>query len=108
MPVAEGMMEIVLSTDGARRNVHLKGRFDYQCCLEFRNAMKPLLKDKAMDTLVIDLGQVSFLDSSALGLLLLLRQEAEMGSKSVVLANCGPDIEDILGAVHFRKLFRFE
>lgn len=101
-------MEISVSAEGGRQIVHLKGRFDCQCSLEFRDAMRPLLKGKAMETLVIDLAQVSFLDSSALGLLLLLRQEAQVGNKSIVLANCHPEIEGILGSVHFRKLFRFE
>ncbi|MBK1725858.1 STAS domain-containing protein [Halorhodospira neutriphila] len=60
--------------------------------------------------LVVDLGGVTYLDSSGLDMLLALRRmvEADGGSGEVVLRHCPREVRWILEVVHFDRLFRIE
>jgi anti-anti-sigma factor len=101
-------MDISIETVPGRALVHLAGRFDTQSSMALRNAARPLLDMPEVSTLAIDLAQVSFIDSSALGLLLLLREQAMELGKTVALANCSPDVMRVLSITHFHKLFPME
>jgi len=48
---------------------------------------------------------VEYLDSSALGMLLLVRERAEAVGKPVVLSHPNPTVAQILDIANFRKLF---
>jgi anti-anti-sigma factor len=99
-------MDISIETVPGRALVHLAGRFDTQSSMALRNAARPLLDMPEVSTLAIDLAQVSFIDSSALGLL--LREQAMELGKTVALANCSPDVMRVLSITHFHKLFPME
>ena len=51
------------------------------------------------------MGEVEYLDSSALGMLLLLRDKGKAMGKQVSLANCGGTVRDVLRVANFDKLF---
>jgi len=55
--------------------------------------------------IVIDFGEVDYLDSSALGMLLLLREKADGASKRVVLAGLQGTVKQVLEIANFGKLF---
>ena len=101
-------MDITTEIIGGRASVHLVGRFDLKTNLDFRNATKPLLAATDVDTLVVDFAQVGFADSSALGLLLLLREQALVAGKKVILANCGNALQKTLAIAQFNRLFTIE
>jgi anti-anti-sigma factor len=101
-------MDISIETVANRAMAHLAGRFDTQSSIALRNAARALLDAPEVGTLVIDLGQVTYIDSSALGLLLLLREQATEIGKSIVLANPSPDVMRVLSITHFHKLFPME
>lgn len=101
-------MDISIETVADRAVVHLAGRFDTQSSMALRNAARPLLDAPELGALVIDLAQVTYIDSSALGLLLLLREQATEIGKSIILANCSPDVMRVLSITHFHKLFPME
>jgi HptB-dependent secretion and biofilm anti anti-sigma factor len=54
---------------------------------------------------VVDFGRVDYLDSSALGMLLLLREKAEAAGKKVSLANLSGTVKQVLEIANFGKLF---
>lgn len=101
-------MEIVIERISGRAVVRLDGRFDVTGNLTFRNATRPLLSATEVDTVVVDFDKVPFVDSSALGLLLLLREQAQGAGKHVVLKHCGPDLQRVLSVAHFTTMFRIE
>lgn len=101
-------MDVTIERTDAGAKVRLVGRFDINSSMSFRNAIRPLLAEDEGRTLSIDLEQVDFIDSSGLGLLLLVREEAQRGSKNVVLAGCRPRIRKILSVAQFSRLFRIE
>lgn len=101
-------MDTSIEKKDGRATVSLSGRFDIMSNLAFRNATKPLLADGEVSTLVIDFAKVQFVDSSGLGLLLLLREQAQAAGKDIILAHCGPDLQRVLSIAQFNKIFRLE
>ncbi|MNO07328.1 STAS domain protein [compost metagenome] len=54
----------------------------------------------------MDLKGTTYLDSSALGMLLLLRDHAGGERAQIRLANCNPDVRKILAISNFEQLFQ--
>lgn len=101
-------MQVAIDRQDGRVEVKLSGRFDLTGNLTFRNATRPLLNDASVKTILIDFRQVSYLDSTALGLLLLLREQAVAANKELVLTHCGPELTRVLSISQFHRLFRIE
>jgi HptB-dependent secretion and biofilm anti anti-sigma factor len=94
-----------VTTAGATAIISMSGRFDFNVHRAFREAYDPLLPQKDISSLEIDLGGVEYLDSSALGMLLLLRERAATEGKEVVLCKPGDTVRKILDIANFAKLF---
>lgn len=101
-------MQVTIDKQDGRALVKLAGRFDLTGNLTFRNATRPLLSDANVKTIVIDFQQVSYLDSTALGLLLLLREQAVANDKELILTHCGPELTRVFSISQFHRLFRIE
>lgn len=98
-------MDIKVTTEGTVAKLHMKGRFDFNVHRSFKEAYDPLLHQNGINSLDIDLGEVEYLDSSALGMLLLVRERAEAVGKPVVLSRPSPTVAQILDIANFKKLF---
>ena len=68
-------MDIQTTTYDGKATLRLKGRFQFDSHREFRSAYEPYIADPAMRVVVVDFSGVDYLDSSALGMLLLLREK---------------------------------
>ena len=98
-------MEInVHLSEGAAR-VALNGRFDFSCHREFRSACDGALGHSGAGAIEVDFRRVEYLDSSALGMLLQLRERAQASSRAVRLVNCTGVVSDVLQVANFGKLF---
>ena len=98
-------IETTKSDDGKKLIIKVSGKFDFSLHNEFRKSYK----DEDVSAGVnVDLKDVEYLDSSALGMLLLLKEHAESSSSSVKIINAGADIKDILHIASFDKLFKIE
>lgn len=84
--------------------ITLSGRFDFNAHREFRDAVDKAMAERAGEV-CIDLGGVDYLDSSALGMLLMLRDKAKGAGKSVSLANCRGAVKQVIDIANFGKLF---
>lgn len=92
-----------LSDDGAELVIRIAGRFDFSAHQEFRDAYESL--DEQPNRYRVDMRDASYLDSSALGMLLLLRDHAGGDSADVEIVNCNPDVRKILAISNFEQLF---
>lgn len=92
-----------LSTDGDELVIRVSGRFDFSAHQEFRDAYE-LLPERPTRYRV-DMLDTIYLDSSALGMLLLLRDHAGGDSADVELVNCNADVRKILAISNFEQLF---
>lgn len=98
-------MQITGKVDGLKGVVSLSGRFDFNRHREFRGACDPLLENPALTVVQVDLGQVDYMDSSALGMLLMLRDKANAAKKTVELVNVRGSVKQVLEIANFSKLF---
>lgn len=98
-------MQLHTTTLNRRAIISLQGRFDFSANKEFKQAYESALQSPQVDGIEIDLNAVIYLDSSALGLLLLLKERAEQANKSLALSNCRGAVKEILSIANFLKLF---
>lgn len=91
------------STDGQALTIRIQGRFDFSSHQEFRDAYEN--NDESIKEYLIDMNDTTYLDSSALGMLLLLRDYAGGDNANVVITNCNQDVKKILTISNFEQLF---
>lgn len=99
-------VSINVSEDAKTASIRINGRFDFSLHNEFRKSYKDLAINSG--EYIVDLGSTDYLDSSALGMLLLLKEHAESHSSSVRLINFNNEIREILTIASFDKLFTLE
>ena len=95
-------IEINRSEDGNDLIIKVNGKFDFSLHSEFRKSYKD---EEVSGIYYVDLEETDYLDSSALGMLLLLKEYAESSSSSVRIINAGPETKEILIIASFDKLF---
>lgn len=85
--------------------IRIKGRFDFSCHAAFREAYSG--PNQAADY-VIDMEEASYMDSAALGMLLLLREHAQRNGGKVLITNCRGQTYDVLQIANFHRLFKID
>lgn len=98
-------MQISTSMNSDRAVIKLAGRFDFNEHRVVKAAYEPLLQQDGLKTLEIDLKGIEYLDSSALGMLMLMRERAQSAGKTVLLSNPSETVAQILDIANFSKLF---
>jgi anti-anti-sigma factor len=84
----------------------IDGVFDVGVYEGFKEACFKHLTDVAQ--FVIDMDKTSYMDSSALGMLLLLRERTQGDKNRVKLINVSEDVLDILEIAQFQQLFNIQ
>ncbi|GAB6389697.1 STAS domain-containing protein [Stutzerimonas marianensis] len=92
-----------LSADGQELTITIQGRFDFNAHQAFRDAYQRV--DCTPKRYVVDLSGATYLDSSALGMLLLLRDHAGGDKADIRLIKCNPDVRKVLSVSNFEQLF---
>ena len=83
--------------------IKVTGRFDFSTHKAFITAYKEYPKGEK--DFIVDLSSAEYLDSSAMGMLLQLREYSSKKPSSVVLSNGNAAIREILKIANFEKLF---
>ncbi|GAB1261999.1 STAS domain-containing protein [Aurantivibrio plasticivorans] len=95
-----------ISPDGSELTISIQGRFDFSAHQDFRRSYENL--ETAPSVYFVDMRETTYLDSSALGMLLLLRDHAGGDSSTVKIVNCSPDVKKILTISNFEQLFTIQ
>lgn len=95
----------VEALDNNKTRLIISDPFDSQSYLDFKNAYSPLIDNKAVQTIEVDISMVEYLDSGALGMLVLLNDTAKNAKKSITLVSVPGRVTDILKMAHADKLF---
>ena len=86
--------------------ISVKGRFDFNAAPLFRDTYeKTSTQPKCY---IIDLKEAEYLDSTALGVLLSLREHAIRQHSAVKIINCNKDVAKILNVTKLDQLFLIE
>ena len=86
--------------------IRIVGRFDFSTHQIFREAYEQ--QPDTVRRYIIDMSETSYLDSSALGMLLLLRDYAGGESAAIAIVNCNSDVRKILTISNFEQLFEIK
>lgn len=96
-------LDTSLINDGKTLLVKLPTTFDIGIHKEFRTLNADM--DASVKDFAIDFSGTEHMDSSALGMLLLLRDELSTGSTTIELVNCSDNIKELLTLARFDTLF---
>ena len=94
------------SNDGSELTISVEGRFDFSSHQSFCSAYEDV--EPYPEHYVIDMRATTYLDSSALGMLLLLRDHAGGDHAKVSIVNCNEDVRKILTISNFEQLFNIQ
>ena len=93
-----------VSSDGKIVYINITGRFDYKVSQEFRDTYRQVPGQDEV-AYYVNLSGASYMDSSALGMLLLLREHAKCRGGEVFLERPSEQIDSILKVANFKQLF---
>lgn len=96
-------MAVTQTTNGNSITIKVSGRFDFSSHQEFRQIYEGVPADVTNYT--VDMSEATYLDSSALGMLLLMRDHAGGDSAKIEIVNCNEDVKKILTISNFGQLF---
>ncbi|MDH5299890.1 MAG: STAS domain-containing protein [Gammaproteobacteria bacterium] len=95
-------MPVVSKLEGNNVTVTIRGRFDFNDHTSFREAYRDAPPSA---NYIVDMADTEYMDSSALGMLLLLREHAGGDDSRITISSCRPEIKKILTIANFQKLF---
>ena len=81
--------------------VRISGRFDFRLIKDFHRVL-----ERKPRTWVVDLSDVEYVDSSALGMLLLLRERVNGDAERVQLRGVRGQARDVLLMAKFDRMFK--
>lgn len=83
--------------------ITIEGRFDFTCHADFRKAYASA---PTAAKFRVDLANATYMDSAALGMLLLLREKVRGDASRVEITNAQGQPKDVLSVANFGQLFR--
>lgn len=98
-------MTIGRTTRDGTEVVRIEGRFDFAAHRDFREAVKAALANAQAKEIHIDLAATDYLDSSALGMLLLSLENANAAGKALALVRPTGAVKQVLEIANFQRLF---
>lgn len=98
-------MEIDVNKQDSIARVIMIGRMDFTSHLTFTEGTDPLLRDMDVKVLEMDFEGVTYIDSSGLGMLLLLKERVRSTARSITLVNCTGVVAQVFELANFNKLF---
>lgn len=96
-------MQAILSFNNHQACITLSGNFTFEAHRDFKEATTSALAHEGLTELELDFAAVDYLDSAALGMLLLLNERA--GGRKISLVNCHGTVRAVLDIANFSKIF---
>lgn len=98
-------MSVEVKLDESSKNlvVKISGRFDFSLHQDFRKLSEE--NSKNINSITIDLARTDYIDSSALGMLLILRDKVGDNKSLITIINAKEEVKKILKIANFDKLF---
>lgn len=96
-------MSIDARVESGVLSIRVRGRFDFGAHNEFREATK--LLESGVKLIDVDLSGTDYMDSSALGMLLVLRDKVAGDKSAIRIKNARAEVKKILEIASFDKLF---
>jgi len=98
-------VNMTVCANGDRVTIAVTGKFDFDLYDDFRASYAGTAGVGV--AYQVDLAGTDYLDSSALGMLLLLREHAGGVASDIEIIQASPEVRRILNVANFGKLFKF-
>ena len=85
--------------------IRLEGSFTFETHPAFKACTRSLLDTPGLKRLVLDMTEVTHMDASSLGAILILREATQARLATLALLRPSPQVMTLLTVVHFEKLF---
>lgn len=89
------------------QTIKLPSRFDYAYHKQFNEICTGHITSAEVNEILLDFGIVEYLDSSALGMLVMMQKKATNLSKKIKIKNVKGATEEILRMANIQKLIEF-
>ncbi|MFL0799188.1 MAG: STAS domain-containing protein [Agarilytica sp.] len=96
-----------LTDNGEVLTISIEGRFDASSLEQFRRSFENV-ESGDVQRYEVDLASTVHLDSSALGMLLVLRDHAGGDKADITIKNCSPEVKKIFAISSFEQLFTIQ
>ncbi len=96
-------IETKLDTERQILEIKITGRFDFSVHQDFRRATQQA--SSGVSGIVVDMSDTVYVDSSALGMLLVLRDKVGENKDAISIKNAKAEVRKILDIANFDKLF---
>lgn len=94
-----------VAADAKTVTIKVTGRFDFAVQNEFRDCYYNAKPEDDVE-FIIDMSGANYMDSSALGMLLMMREYLGGNAANISIINSSPDIKNILTVANFQSLFK--
>jgi anti-anti-sigma factor len=101
-------METRTAVGDGRITLRPQGLFGGSANDDFRDCCVSALDAREVIELEIDFAQVEHFHTAGLGMLLLLKERADLADKRVVLSHCGADLSRLLDIARLKQFFQVE
>ncbi len=101
-------MDIQLRVDESSATLELKGRFTFEDHQAFKAAVAAVTANAEVKVVTLDMAGLSYMDSSALGVLLLARERGITSDVRFIIKQPRQNVSAILKVVNFNKLFEVQ
>jgi len=99
-------IETLLSDDGKKLTLTVLGKMDVTLYKEFNDSYKD--KIGLVSKVVLNFKDVEYVDSSGLGMLLVLRERSGGDDADIDIINVNPNVKKILETTNFQHLFNIQ
>lgn len=96
-------LEKLISADGKSLTIKMDEKFDFGKVQDFRSAYNS--DNEKVTTIIVDLSNTEYMDSSALGMLLNMQKTMSGQVSDFKIINCRPQVAKILKISRFDKKF---
>lgn len=89
----------------SEKTLQIPERFDFGYHNEFTEQYESQLADQSITEVILDFSRVEYLDSSALGMMVLFQKKAKSQNVPVKIRGAKDSAKDILQIANFDRLF---
>ncbi|MEG1748677.1 MAG: STAS domain-containing protein [Tannerellaceae bacterium] len=100
-------METKITTSGGQTLVVISGRLDTTTVESFQEQIEPLM-DEGIKDIVMDCGELTYISSSGMRLLLTLQKSVVTRKGKMVLKNLSDGIKSVFYMTGFTAIFKIE
>lgn len=89
----------------SEKTIHVPERFDFSYHKQFTDQYQSVLSDTNIKEIALDFSKVGYLDSSALGMMVLFQKKAKQMNIKIRIKGARESAKEILQIANFDRLF---